>query len=225
MNSILFKEKHMLNYKTRFYQPEKKLIIPFFIYQKILAFTKSAEGEISGFGKTEELNGDIVVKEFEIFKQKCNPVHTTLDKEALTMMYVTAAQRGEDPSLWNFWWHSHVDMTTGFSAEDIATLKRVSADGGNIIALCTNKDQEYAATQFVNGVCTNDKFKVTVDFPEELMLSIGQEIKEKVTYDDFADRKKFQTVSKYDVEEDDSIIGREHKRFHNFFISEERGFD
>lgn len=225
MNDILFKEKKMLNYRRHFEQPEKKLILPFFIYQKILAFTRSAEGEISGFGKTEKINGDIVVKEFEIFKQKCNPVHTSLDKDALTMLYVTTAQRGEDPSLWNFWWHSHVNMDTGFSQEDERTLKRISANNGNITALCTNKNHEYTATQYINGVEIDCKFKLSIDFPKEYILSIEQEIKEKVTYDGFHSPRESKTSSKYDVEDDDSIIGRTQRRFHNFFRHKEYEFD
>lgn len=181
-----------------------RLNIPLSVYLEILSLAKKAEGEISGFGRTTTSSDvskhvylrteDIQVHEVAIFKQECNPVHTSLDGEALTQMYVRAAQSGGNPEQWNFWWHSHVEMDVYFSTTDTGTLKRITKDGGRLVALCINKFGETTAVVFENGAHVSD-LNVCI-IPEDtderfnhLLERAEEKIKENVKHLEFAPRK------------------------------------
>ena len=166
--------------------------IPVEIYQNILALTQEAPEEISGFGRTsieEGRSGAVVkVETLRVFPQDCNMAHTSLKNEDLHKLYYEVAKMDEDPSKWNFWWHSHVDMPTGFSSTDDATMKRLTAKrsgsdvGGLIIAICTNKNKEYSTTMYKDGrrLMENLPFTVPINLPESVLATARQNIKENV---------------------------------------------
>jgi len=187
------KNKKKKGFKNRpFYE---KIAIPASIFTKIRALTMEAQGEISGFGRTtlmeekHSMKGAVVqVKEFEVFKQVCNPAHTTLSGEELTQMYVGVAQKGGKPEEWNFWWHSHVDFDTGFSGEDDNTMKRISDKGGMIVALCTNKFGDYDATIYKNGKRLMERIPLMIvpDLTEEVVKDAQNIISEKVDFESYS---------------------------------------
>ncbi|HEB41397.1 MAG TPA: hypothetical protein ENI08_00045 [Candidatus Dependentiae bacterium] len=168
-----------------------KLIIPTDVYQKIRALTLEASGEISGFGRTSLVQTDgafggtaLRLEELEIFTQECQCYHTTLKKDALHTLYYEVAKNDGNPEEWNFWWHSHVDMDTGFSLEDDNTMKDISKDGGLIVALCTNKDGDTTSTIYKNGRRLMNNLPVVIisPIPDDARAEARQIIKDKVTY-------------------------------------------
>lgn len=185
-----------------------KLVVPIEIFERIRAFTLEAKGEISGFGRTTladeglTLSGSaIVVKEFDIFTQDCNPTHTTLKSADMTQMYIGVARAGGDPSQWNFWWHSHVDFNTGFSLEDDSTMKKITMpkngqEGSMLVALCTNKFGDYDATVYQGGRRLMERIPLMIapKLSPELLEQTKKLIKEKVSFQDY--KVKF-TPGKY----------------------------
>jgi len=168
-----------------------KLAIPIDIFQKIRALTFEAEGEISGFGRTKIIDdglsntGSVVkVTDLEIFKQECEPAHTSIKNEDLHQLYFNAAKNGDDPSMWNFWWHSHVNMDTGFSLEDDNTMKKLSSNDGMIVALCTNKSGDYDATIYKNGkqIMKRIELMILPEMTPEILEEAKRIIEEKVTF-------------------------------------------
>jgi hypothetical protein len=183
-----------------------KLIIPTKLYAKIRALTLEAKGEISGFGRTvvvppdnvlNEVNSRvggtaIKLEELEVFTQECHSSHTTLKKADLHTMYVEVARRDGNPENWNFWWHSHVHMDTGFSGEDDSTMTRltlkdkkvVNDTEGLLVALCTNKRGDSTATIYKGGkrLMENLPIQVLSQVDDEACIEARQIIKDKVTF-------------------------------------------
>ena len=161
------------------------------LYHKIYGLTVLAEGEISGFGKTEKRDNTIVVTDLKIFPQVCTSAHTTLSGEALTEMYVKLVQEGENPKNWNFWWHSHVDMDTYFSNIDVDTLEKLSKNDGRIVALCTNRHGEYATTIYKNSKPVKEgiPLKIIPDVPSSIVSELEKEILINVKFEDYINVK------------------------------------
>lgn len=165
-----------------------ELFFPYEIWRKIMGFTKQAVGEISGFAKTERHGDAIIVEDFSIFTQECNPAHTTLSSEDLTQMYVGVAKAGGEPEKWNLWWHSHVNMQTSFSSTDDTTMKEISSNGGFIVGICTNKRNEYTTAVYKNGVKVAEDLIVRIvpEYTDAFLDELDDEIREKVTMTRFA---------------------------------------
>jgi len=189
--------KKFKGFKNRpFYE---RLAIPIDIFQKIRAYTQEADGEISGFGRTElvdeglSMSGTVIlVKEFEVFNQVCNPAHTTLKSEDMTQMYVGVARAGGDPSEWNFWWHSHVNFGTGFSGEDDSTMTKLTKAkngqaGSKLTALCTNKYGDYDSVIYQDGRCMVKRLPLMIlpNMTEEVLKDARKVISEKVTLENY----------------------------------------
>lgn len=176
-----------------------KLAIPINIFEKIRALTLEAEGEISGFGRSvivseglSKTGATLLIKEFDVFNQECMSVHTTLNKEDLTQMYVGVARSGGKPEQWNFWWHSHVEMDTSFSATDDTTMKNLTKPkngqaGSLLVALCTNKFGDYTATIYKDGSRIVEELPLMIlpDLTEDKLQNARQIIKEKVKHVDY----------------------------------------
>lgn len=126
-----------------------KLILPEHIYHTMLTYAKLAPGEISGFAKTrvKKINNDIhvYVVECKIFTQTVSGVETTLTQEAMTAFYMQLVQMDEDPSLWNLWWHSHVDMAVFWSGTDEAAIKQLR--GKNLYSIVVNRKHHMLGRQ------------------------------------------------------------------------------
>ena len=189
------KRRFFRSFRNRpFYE---KLAIPIDIFEKIRAFTAEAEGEISAFGRTVLVENDlsnsgtvVLVKEFEIFEQICEPTHTSLQLGDLSMMYAGVGMAGGNPEEWNFWWHSHVNMGTGFSAEDDNTMTDITKakngqEGSMLTALCTNKSGDYTATIYRNGRRLMNELSLMVlpSISIEVTEDARKIIEEKITYE------------------------------------------
>ena len=209
------KKKFKKAFKNRpFYD---KLVIPIEIFQTIRALTMEAKGEISGFGRTvlvdegmASFGTAVLVKEFEVFNQKCEPLHTTLKKEDLHAMYYGVAKESGKPEEWNFWWHSHVEMTTGFSGEDDKTMEDITKakngqGGSRLVALCTNKFGDYDATIYQNGKRLMEHLPLIIlpDLNETVMAEAKRIIKEKVDYTEYKHFKAKYNFGGKSLQDDD----------------------
>lgn len=95
------------------------------VYEKIFFYTNASPGEISGFCKTEQSKTDknlIMVTDVKIFRQQITGADTEIGAEALAEFIVDLARKGEDPSKWNLWWHSHYTFGVFWSGTDEATI-------------------------------------------------------------------------------------------------------
>lgn len=124
-------------------------------YKKITHWVAECPKEISGFGTVEF---DVKTKEFNVLdafliEQTVGSAHTDIDGAGLgKLMYKTRAAQGE----LKFWWHSHVNMATFWSSQDLKTILELGGNGW-IVASVFNKKEEvrtaiaYQATSALNN--------------------------------------------------------------------------
>jgi len=145
--------------------------------KKIQCFTLLASGEINGLGSVEKRGNDFIITDAFILKQKTSATSAEIDPMALNK-YVGEC---EDPSKLTFHWHSHVNMTVGFSPDDIGTI--AGWLGNYMINLVINKKGDY--------ICRLDLFKpfhlglkvpllVILPLEQELLSNCWKEIDSKV---------------------------------------------
>ena len=128
------------------YKPERmewdgNIIIDWPVFHKMLYYTRAAVGEISGFGKIIQLNGDYKIVDVKIFEQRCTQAHTTLEEDALSKFLVEIIRGGGKPEEWKLWWHTHNDFGASFSLIDENTIQTLSRESV-LIATCMNKNGE-----------------------------------------------------------------------------------
>jgi len=118
-------------------------------YAKMVYYCQAVSTEVSGFGKVKEIRNDkdeierIDVVDVLLLKQECTHGHTQLDEENMSNFLFQLAKKGEDPSQWRLWWHTHNDFTVFWSGIDDGTVSRIiKAFGGYLVATCINKKCE-----------------------------------------------------------------------------------
>ena len=79
--------------------------------------------EISYLGKVERKDDILTVVDFVLLKQQVSYASTILDKEELGKFYESLMDKGENPSDWKVWIHSHAAMVAVFSTTDEDTIK------------------------------------------------------------------------------------------------------
>jgi hypothetical protein len=101
-----------------------KIKIPASVYQKIRSYVDNISTEISGLGKIElTMDGDIIIRDAKIFKQKVTPTGTILDKNDLGKFYNRLMDEEGGLENWKLWWHSHAEMEVFFSGTDEQTIE------------------------------------------------------------------------------------------------------
>lgn len=121
-----------------------KLQIEKTAWDKITAFTDLCPDEISGLGKVEVRNGQLVVTDVAIFEQKVSAAHSTITMESLAKFQEERVRAGESMKQWCFWWHSHAHMGVFFSGTDTNTIDN-STEFPWLVSLVTNKKHETTA--------------------------------------------------------------------------------
>ena len=79
--------------------------------------------EISFLGRVTKKGEDLFIDDIELLKQKVTAGNTILDQEALGVFYDEIMKKGEDPSPWKVWLHSHASMDSFFSSIDNKTIE------------------------------------------------------------------------------------------------------
>jgi len=87
------------------------------------AYVNLSEGEVSGIGKVERLGSDFLVTEILLLEQESSWASTELDLNALARFLEGLLERGEDPSAYKLWWHSHSEAEVFWSVTDDETCQ------------------------------------------------------------------------------------------------------
>lgn len=100
------------------------LTIPSSVFKRLRAYVLAVPTEISFLGKVlKQNNHNIILEDIFLLPQVVGGAHTVLDKESLGQFYDAIMQKGEDPSPWRAWIHSHADMQAFYSTTDENTIE------------------------------------------------------------------------------------------------------
>lgn len=145
----------------------------------------STAGEISGLGKAVITQGDILITDIYLLRQKCSPTFTELDKEDVNKFLYDMLEHDEDPSEIKLWWHSHASMDVFWSPTDDGTAEGFG--NGWMLSLVSNKHGDYLAR-----LDMYEPFKVTIDNLLVRTLPTGNTRFRKAIEDEISEK-----VSKY----------------------------
>ena len=114
-------------------------------WQKQWALVRSCKIEISWFGycmpedKMKELGIDahFYVEDIYVVDQECTGVKSDMLPNAVSNLCIKLKDEGKDPSRLKLWGHSHVNMDTGFSGTDEATIETLQLEP--LISIVLNK--------------------------------------------------------------------------------------
>ena len=201
------------------------LVISLDAYQKIMGYTRIADGEITGFADVslDETNKRFLVGEVYLLEQEAGAAHVTMDEEVVSNFNLQMIKKGIT-QLPRLWWHSHVNMGTFFSGTDVETYKETLKNDAWCIALVVNKQRQMKAVlqQYVPFPLTFD-MDVFVDWDSApVAKSLEAEVKKKVkekkyTYTEPKKgitlfqgkgkwKKKNGILTQQDIEEEDDVL-------------------
>lgn len=192
-----------------------KIILTRKLYNRMLAYARVTDGEVSGWGRTQTTRVTpeetiVHVHNIKIFKQVVTGAHTTLDNVALTGFYVDLVRAGEDPKLWNLWWHSHNTFSVFFSGVDTNTIEERSKNS-TLYSICINKAGDLVGRHDYKGQLVSEADIVIAVPPiaPEVMEACRKEVKEKVSHEGYQPidpygfiRKRFDVPAPQNTEEE-----------------------
>lgn len=154
--------------------------------EKIWWYVDKCDKEISGLGRVVKVeDGHYHVTKIYLLKQECSAVETELDDEAVAALLFESR---DDEGEMLFWWHSHVNMGTGWSGTDHDTMKQLGKSG-MIISSVFNKKREHrtsiylAPKDYHPHVYIDDLvISTAVGLLDEEEVQLEKEYAEKVTF-------------------------------------------
>ena len=164
-----------------------KLSVPLALYQKLTAYVKACDNEISGFFDVvfdKEEKTFRVTKIHELLKQDVGAGGVEIDEEGIGKFNAELMKDGVE-QLPRGWWHSHNEMNTFLSPTDDTALEKLD-NGSYIVALVLNKDNDiFAAVQLYDPVVIRIKLDVTIAYDDEKVLAEAEkEVADKVSEKD-----------------------------------------
>ncbi|MDB5163993.1 MAG: hypothetical protein JWS12_611 [Candidatus Saccharibacteria bacterium] len=126
---------------TAGFMPTPTLIMPYQMWQKIMAYVQACPVEINGFGMIDRLGNQLQLSNIFILEQTAEPAAVEIDPIALGRFITDMVLQGEDTARMRFQWHSHVRMPAFFSGTDMANIEAYTADW--MVSMVTNKLGEY----------------------------------------------------------------------------------
>lgn len=160
---------------------DTKIVLSYQAYSKLHHYTQSAIGEISGIGKVSFNKSIFRIEDVKIFRQKASSASTSLDTEKLAQFMVELISKGEDHSKWNLWWHTHGNMTAGWSNVDDKNIESHTKDN-YLVSICLDKDGQVVGR--VDEKSKEANIKVWVEADPQYQKAISIEVNEKVTHSD-----------------------------------------
>lgn len=162
------------------------IIIPLESYQKIMAYTELADGEITQFADIsyDKERNALVMGEVYLLKQKAGGAHVEMDEEIIADFNLQLIKRGVN-QLPRCWIHSHVDFDTFFSGTDTDTIDQLKNETFTV-AIVVNKSRKMHALLRIWQplVLTIDELPIEIDFNYgEIPKVLRDEVKEKVKED------------------------------------------
>ncbi len=103
---------------------ELRVLIKAEARDKINQWVAMAQGEVSGLGMVEEIDGGFIVTDVFLPFQKCGGSNTDVEPEAVARLMIDLESQGLDSSCLKFWWHSHSDMPVFWSGTDTSTINK-----------------------------------------------------------------------------------------------------
>lgn len=135
--------------------------------QRLSAYLRLAEGEISGFGLVRKQEDFLVVHEIFILDQESGSAHTELDTDAMQELLYQLLKGGSSPEEVTLWWHSHGMSSTFFSGTDDDTIDRFALFGRPwMLSLVSNRKLQHRLR-----LDFYDPIRATVDDIELRMFS------------------------------------------------------
>lgn len=164
-----------------------KILIPSDVYKRLRAYVLALDTEISFLGKVEQKDDILTVSDFVLLKQQVSYAHTILDKEELGKFYESLMDKGENPSDWKVWIHSHANMAAVFSTTDDDTIKsfdlEVPTDNWFLSIVVNHAGDLNARVDIFSPLhVTLDKLEWDISFEDAILTQkIKAEIAEKVS--------------------------------------------
>lgn len=156
-------------------------------YRKMMTYARLAEGEISGFGLVDEIDGSLYVADIILPDQEAGPGHVDLDQRDITRIITERVMAGDlkFPERLKLWWHSHSDFGCFKSGTDDATVDRLLEYAPYVVCLVVNNKEEYEASLHVAKpvpVHTDDVKIIIVDSDEDEMTKRCREDIERLVH-------------------------------------------
>ena len=178
-----------------------KIIFPSNIYERLRAYVLAVDTEISFLGKEERIGDTIIINDIALFKQESTYGSTILDRVALGKLYDNLMDKGENPSNWKTWIHSHAGMNAYFSGKDKETIESFDLEhpvDNWFLSVVVNHagDLQARIDVFSPFRHTIDKLSWDIVFTNPLLSEqVKREIEEKVTtieyrYNEYHDWRK-----------------------------------
>jgi len=188
-------------------------------YDKIISYATAAyesmKAEIGGMSICyQDEDGDWIVTDPVILKQKVTGSTCDLDQEALADYYCKAAKKHGKKNFRFCWWHSHHTMGVFWSGTDIKGINEYS-DGDLSFALVVNlkRENKFRASMWKPVVMHED---TTLEILEHKGSSVPKKILAKVkelcekpayNYTTWKDKNKETKVNQADLWDDDMYGG------------------
>lgn len=173
-----------------------KIIFPVAVYQKFRSYIQGTPYEISGLGKISIADQIITIEDIRIFKQHVSAGETVLDHRELGKFFDDIIKKGEDPSVWKLWWHSHADFNVFFSGIDERTIddfdNETPHENWMLSIVANHKNETLARVDIFNPIrCTITDIDWEISFEDRQIKTASlDEIAEKVIPTFSIDKKK-----------------------------------
>lgn len=168
-----------------------KVVMDLEAYKKMRYIVELSNKEIGWLGLVEKQQGNILrIKDVYLFRQQVGATTCEITPEGIEEVVIDLLQSENGDELienLKLWGHSHVNMATSPSAQDVRQLNSFEQNGNEwFLGVIVNKSGDFNFTyaDYVTGIKVNN-LSWTVDIPgfndNCMELEIKNEIKEKVT--------------------------------------------
>jgi proteasome lid subunit RPN8/RPN11 len=151
------------------------LVIPFPVWQKMMAYILNCAYEINGFGFVSVTRDVITIEDVFILPQVATAGSVETDAKALQDFDDELRQSGNGGSM-RFQWHSHVKMPAFFSNDDLEVIRAWPGDW--LISLVAN---QYG--QFRCQLDFRKPFRMTVPLRPQIPTPVPEDLGNKIRDD------------------------------------------
>lgn len=149
------------------------------VKEKLDLYIEHSNTEISGVGNISINNNTLLIDEIYLLEQKNTAVNTDIDSEVFSKFCTELVKERKSIEGLKFWWHSHVNMNTFWSAQDEQAIETLETDF--LVSIVGNKKGDYLGRidTFVPYRSSIDDIPIKVLSSSDLVDQIKKEISEK----------------------------------------------
>ncbi len=172
-----------------------KLIIDQEVYDKVMHWVNKSDHEVSGFGSVvwDKDHQIFRVKSAILLDQENGPTSSEISPHAIGKAMFE--QKDEEGAL-KWWWHSHVNMGTFWSSDDMNCIRGLGQQGW-ITATVFNKKEETRSAFYQLTDVMGNKHEIFID---QIDTVVEREVDETKAHEWDAAYKKHVTETKYVAE-------------------------